>query len=825
MNSPLDNLHDDIRDHLERETQDNLDRGMTPEQARHAALRKFGNVAHVMEETRDVWRRVWLEQLLQDLHYGARFLLRNPRFAAVVTLTMALGIGVNTAVFSVVNTVLLKPVTYPNASRLAWLGAYDPHVKHDYVFNQDYFEWRRLAQSYSAMSAYGLQQPGILTARGSSQLNGIFVAGDFWKMTAARPAAGRLFADGEQDCLVLTWDYFQREFSGDPSAVGRAITLNGHNATITGVLPPTFRFQFPMWWAASQSEPVEAFLTLPRPLEGIAGSMQVVATLKPGVGIAQADQELRSLELNLRRSNVRVMPLQKQLSGSSTSALFVLLAAGLFVLLIAMVNVANLLLARATLRHREVAIRAAVGAGRGRVLRQMLAESVLQAVAGGAAGLLLARLALGAVIRISPNAIPRLAETRIDARVLLFTLALSVLAGLVFGAVPALSLRRGNLHEALKSGARNSSSVGGLRLRRMLVAVELSLAIVLLTGAGLMLKSYARMMAHPPGFDPESVAVMKVRFVGPRYLDDAAHHAYVRALLPVLEGTPGLRSAGVSCYIFIPSLGARLNAVSPGYLQALGMRLQKGRWIAESDAREALLNQSMARQIFGDQDPIGRQISLPRPWTIVGVVDDVKYSRLDADPPPEIYIPIGRAPDLYGVEIAARTTGSSAAMTSSLVRRIAAIDPTVPVFDVKTLKAALSDSISPRLFNLFLLGGFAAAALLLAVVGIYGVTAYSVAERTREIGMRMALGARRGQVAAMVLREALPLTLAGIAAGLLAAAALARWMSSLLYGVEYSDPPTFAAVALVLAITAIAACIAPALKAASIAPTVALRYD
>ena len=832
---PLDGFEDDIRDHIERETGDNIERGMSPEAARLAALRQFGNVARVMEETREVWRWVWIGQLLQDLRYGLRFLRRNPRFAAVVVLTMALGIGVNTAVFSVVNTVLLKPVTYPNPERLVWIGAYDPNIRRDFVWQPDFSDWRRQARSYSAMAAFGYQQAALATPRGTGQVTGVYVAGDFWALTGTRAASGRLFGD-EEDCLVLSWDFFEREFSGDASVVGQTATMNGHPVRIIGVLPAMFRFQFPMWWAAVHPDPVEVYLSVPRPGEGVAQSMQVVAALKPGVAVEQARAEMQSLEAHLiearggeshRMTNLHVDRLGEQLGGSSRQALLVLLASGAFVLLIATVNVANLLLARATLRQKEVAIRAAVGAGRSRVIGQLLAESAVQAVAGGAAGLLLARWAIYLLVRISPNAIPRLSETVIDARVLLFTLAVSLLAGILFGAAPALSLRRWNLHDSLKSGTRNSAGMGGLRLRRLLVGVELALAIVLLTGAGLLWKSYERMNAHAPGFDPEHVIVMKVRFAGPQYGEEAAHQAYARELLRRLADAPGTRSAGLSCWILGQSMPFpfRINAVSPGYLQALGITLQKGRWLAESDTFGALLNESMARQAFGGMDPIGRQILLPRKVTVVGIVSNLKYSKLDAEPPPEVFLTIGRAPDLYGVEIAAHVTARPAAMIPVLRKLVADVDPSLPVYDVKTLQDALAESIAPRRFNLFLLGGFAAAAFLLAVVGIYGVTAYSVAERTREIGMRMAMGARRGQVAAMVVRQALPVTVVGIAAGLAAAWSFARLIETLLYDVQATDPGTFLAAAILLGITALGACIGPALKAASVDPTVALRYE
>ena len=691
------------------------------------------------------------------------------------------------------------------------------------------------AQSYSGMAAYGYHQAALATLRGTGQITGVYVAGDFWGITGARAALGRLFSD-EPDCLVLTWDFFEREFAGDASVVGRTVTMNGHPVHITGVLPAAFRFQLPMWWAAVHPDPVEVYLSVPRPGEGVAGSMQVVAALKAGITVRQADAELRALEAHLMeidraehfgRTHLRVEPLSEQLGGGSRRALIVLLAAGAFVLLIAIVNVANLLLARATLRQKEVAIRAAVGAGRARVVRQLLVESALQAMAGASAGLVLARWALYAMVRVSPNAVPRLSEAGIDARVLVFTLAVALLAGLLFGAAPALSLRRWNLHDSLKSGGRNSAGLSGLRLRRMLVGVELALAIVLLTGAGLMLKSYARMSAHPPGFDPEHVIVMKVRFVGPQYDDDAAHQAYARELRRRLEAVPGLRAAGLSCWIngFGQPFSFRYNGVSPGYLQAMGMTLRKGRWLTDGDTFGALLNESMARQVFGELDPIGRQVSLPRKVTVVGVVANVKYSQLDAEAPPEAFVTIGRAPDLYGVEIAVLAKERPAMLIPSLVKLVSAVDPTLPVYDVKTLEDALAQSIAPRRFNLYLLGGFAVAAFLLAVVGIYGVTAYSVAERTREIGMRMALGARRGQVAAMVVREALPVALVGIAGGLAASWGLGRLIESLLYNVNAGDPETFLGVALLLTITAIAACIGPARRAASVDPTVALRYE
>jgi predicted permease len=842
----LDGLEEDIRDHIERETQDNIERGMTPAEARHAALRKFGNVTRAMEETRDIWRWIWLEQLLQDLGYSLRSLRRNPRFAAVAALTLALGIGMTTAVFSVIDTVLLKPLAYPNPERLVWMGEYDPNLQRDIAMFQDFSDWRKQARSYAGMAAYGYRQAVIGTGQGSSDVTAVYVAGDFWRITGARAAVGRLFGEEEADCVVLSWDFFQREFGGDARRVGQPLVMNGRPARIAGVLPRSFRFQFPMWWTAAHPQPVEAYISPPPSAERMVQFTQVVAALKPGIRIEQAQAELESLEKHLVEEagreppipKVRIGPLQEKLAGGSRRALMVLLAAGGFVLLIAAVNVANLLLARATVRRKEVAIRAALGAGRMRVMGQLLAESVLLALAGGAAGLLLARWAIASLVRISPFAIPRLAEAAIDTRVLAFTLGISLLTAILFGAGPAFSLWRANLHDALKDGARSSSGLAGQRTRQMLAAVELSLAIVLLTGAGLMLKSFARMNEHAPGFVPEKVIVMKVRFAGPQYEEKPAQQAYLRELLRRVESAPGVLSAGVSTWFLFDGAPAfpadttpgqthliRVNAASPGYLKALGMTLVKGRWLRASDSAGAMLNESMARQAFGAMDPLGRQLSIPQPATVVGVLADVKYSKLDAAAAPEAFVGFEQVPPLNGTEIAVRTAGSTAALAPALRKLVTDIDPSQPVYDVKTLDQALAASIAPRRFNLFLLGVFAVSALVLAAVGIYGVMAYSVAERTREIGVRIALGARRGQVATMVVREALPIAAAGIAAGLAATWALTRLMATLLYDVQATDPETFLTVAILLGITALAACAAPALRAASIDPTVALRYE
>ena len=600
MNRHLKNLDRDIRDHIERETLANIDRGMSPADARAAALRAFGNITHVTEQTREVWSLVWLDQLWQDVRYGIRMLRRNPVLTLVVVLTLALGIGMNTAVFSVLNADLLRPIGYPNPGRLVWLGDYDTFLKRDMVRGSDFAAWREHARSFSAMAAYSREQTSVATAGGATNVNGAAIGGDFWAITArGRPALGRLFGVmDERGAIVLAWELFEREFSGDPRLIGQTVMLDGRAATVTGVLEKQFRLEFPRWWIASERQPVEAYSPLSTSGSERLRGVQVVGALKPGVGTQQALAELAVLEkpcgrmtgMAVRRT-FRWSLCRNRWREMRRPALLVLFGcAAFFVLMIATVNIMNLLLARATARRKEIAIRASMGAGRARVIRQFLTESLLIAMLGGAAGLALARGAIALMIRISPNAVPRLEETTIDGWVLAFTFAISAGAGVIFGVGPAISMWRGNLHGALKESARTSASPSGLRARRLLVAGEFSLAIVLLTGAALMLKSFWLMNAHPPGFSPESVLSLKVRA---RYKTKEAQAAFLKELVQRLESTPQIEAAGLSMWVAYSGAPGfpndsspdqthtvRLNFVSQGFLKAMSTTLVKKRTLA-----------------------------------------------------------------------------------------------------------------------------------------------------------------------------------------------------------------------------------------------------
>ena len=864
----LDRLADDIRDHIERETRDNMERGMAPEEARAAALRKFGNVTGVLEDTRAVWQRVWLEQLLQDVRFGARMLRRDPAFTLVVVLTLALGIGLNTAVFSVVNAVLIRPLPYPGAERLVWLTNYYPVLKAEIVAGVDFLDWKAQAQSFDELVAYSISQPTLATADAAEPHWIAQVTGDFWKLSGARPALGRLFTGVEPDALVLSDGLFERRFGRDPRAIGKVVTMGGRPVTIAGVLEPDFRFVLPQSWrgderAGPDSRDIEGYFLNPiapgsEVRSGGVTIQMVAARLRPGVPLENARAEMHGIQARIARQNpgwnyelqkLRVVPLQEKLVGDARPALLILLGAVGFVLLIACANIASLLLARAASRRKEIAIRAAIGAGRARIMRQFLGENVALGLLGGAAGLLLARLAVAALAQVAPQAVVRLDEASLDWRVLLFSLGITLAAGALFGFSPGISLRRCGAFDDLKIGGRTSAAGStGLAFRRLLVAGEMGLAIVLLAGAGLLIKSFWRMNEHPPGFDPARTLEVQLRLTGPRYRDLPQQRVYLQELLKRVQGTPGVEAAGVVHMVASGPIqridepanlsphtptGA-FDIVSAAFGRVLGLRLVRGRWLTDREPGPVvMINERFARLVFGDSNPIGRRIVDPllapipegSPATVVGVVGDLKYTRLDADARPEVYLPYTQSAGLQGATVMVRTLGDSSLLAPAIRRLIAEIDRTQPPGEIKTLEQALAESVAPRRFNLFFLGTFAAAALLLALVGIYGAVAYSVSQRTHEIGVRTALGAPGGETVRMVIRQGMTIVLAGIAAGLGAAFALTRLMASLLFEVRPTDPATFGAVTLLLAATALAASWIPARKAARVDPLVTLRHE
>jgi putative ABC transport system permease protein len=836
-------------------------------------VHKFGAVKRMWEGTREAWTLVWLEQLFQDLRFASRVLRRNLAFAAAIVLTLALAIGMNTAMFSVVNAVLLQPLPYPSPERLIHLANGEPTCgPYDCMVSRaDFALWRAQAHSFEKMAAYGNEDAALVDADNSDTERIASITGDFWDIAGAKPAVGHLFGPTEANVLVLTWALYEHRFSSNPGVVGKTVIVDGHPFTIVGVLPKDFRFLFPQeLWTGDELRDIDAFIPLPdaheAPGDPISADpklgpmpvwVRVVGRLKPNVPFNQAKAEMQGIFERIVRSYpkgflhmyqadsiryFRFMLLSERLVGRSRLALMVLFGAVAFVLLIAISNIANLLLARSSTRQRELAIRTSLGAGRTRIIRQFLAESILLALLGGIAGLVVARCALIFVIWIGSQAIPRIAETRIDGWVLAFTLAISLATGVLFGLAPASSFWRRNPDEVLNVRA-TSASGSPLRLRGLLVSLELAMAIVLLSAAGLMLRSFWRMNDYPPGLAPDKILVMKVSLSGGPYFKNwPQQDAYLNELSRRIGSVPGVQAFGIDCGALnqpvdvegVPSgppnarPAVALRAVSPGYLRVIGVGLTQGHWPTERETFDVVLvNQSLAWKTVGrGREIVGRHLHGSfLNATIAGVVTDFRDWQLDEPPAPQVYMAYQRATVVNSVRVVVRTSVDPAYIESAIRKLVSGIDRNVPVYQLQTLQQALFDSIAPRRFNMFLLGTFAATALLLALVGVYGVIAYSVVQRTREIGIRMALGAEHGEIVGMVVRQGMKMAVAGIAVGLLAALTLTRLMASMLYDVKSSDPATFFTVALVLALTAFVACFLPALKAARVDPMVALRYE
>jgi len=864
-------LAEEIEACLEMLVQAKVAEGLGPEEARRAALIELGGVEQVKESVREVrvghfFRTVW-----QDFRYGVRWLRRSPGFTAVAVLTIALGVGANTAIFSVVNAALLRPLPYNDPSGLVLLWGADraTGAERGQVSATDAADWRAQARSFEAVATYGDWRP--LLAEGSGEperLPAAQVGDGYFDVMKGQPLLGRTFLPEEQDdgkdfVVVLGHGLWQRRFGGDPSIVGRAVRLNGRPHTIVGVMPPDFT-SLP---AGLLHEPAELYRPVAeQPAEAERGSrhLRAIARLKPGVTLEHAQAEMTTVARRIEEAHpaentnygVRVTPLREDLVGNVRPALLLLFGAVGFVLLIACANVGNLLLARAGARRREIAIRAALGAGRGRIVRQLLTESLLLSLAGGGLGLLVAAWGTGVVERVGLQLVPWLGRVETDARILAFTFVVSVFTGIVFGLVPALQASRPDLNESLKEGGRAGAGAAGGRLRGALVIAEVALSLVLLVGAGLLIKSVARLRGVDPGFTAGGVVTMSLWLPGVKYPKGDSQHDFYARLAERVGNIPGVEAVGVTSVLPVSGgfdgrtievegraygAGERPEVenyyVSPGYLRAMSIRLMRGRAFTDADTKDAppvvLVSETMARRQWGDEDPLGKRLryydpyaNREVPWrTVVGVVADVKLTRLDREGAQGLYAPEAQTPSPAMTLVVRTAAGEPAGVVPAVRREIGALDRDLAVFNVKTMDELVADSLLLRRFSMLLLGAFAALALILASVGIYGVIAYTVSQRTHEIGVRMALGARRSDIFRLVVGRGMLLTLAGVAAGLIAALSLTRLMESLLFGVSASDPPTFVAIALLLTAVSLAACYVPARRATRVDPLIALRHE
>jgi putative ABC transport system permease protein len=859
-------LTEELRAHIDLLTEKKIGEGLNPDDARRAALIEVGGIEQVKERVREVRTGRSLEDLSQDLRYALRGLRKHRGFTAVAVITLALGIGANTAIFTVINTVLLRPLPYERPDQLVVLMETIAERPAG-VSYPNFVDWRNQSTSLENVAAVRNRESFNLTGAGESErLQGRLVSANFLSTLGVKPIRGRDFAaeedqPGANPVAIISHALWQRRFGADENILGKQLTLNGQQFTVIGVTPPNFQY------ATEADVSVPIGLSAERfKLRGKDPGVISFARLKPGTSIETANAELNTIAARLEQQypdtntgrRVRLESLRETVVGDVRPILLTLLGAVGFVLLIACANVANLLLTRSAGRQKEMAIRTALGAGRARILRQLFTESAVLALAGGVVGLLLAIWGTRLISSYIPEDIPRMSELGIDGRVLLFTLGASLLTGVFFGLAPALQSSDSNLTETLKEGERNSSR-GHNRAGKLLVISEVALTLVLLVGAGLLVKSFWRLSQVDPGFDPQNVLAMQIA-VSARPEEGQKVNGFLSDLQSRIKTLPGVQSVSVSNGL--PFEGANfppfliegqqppppgqdptglLYTVSPDYFKTMGIDLVRGRLFSSQDTREspqvALIDEVFARNYFPNQDPIGRRFRLNTPDAesreIIGVVRHVEHAGLEGQTAntAEFYfnfdqLPIATLPRyVRRVNLLVRTTVEPLSLAGSVRNQISALDKDQAVFNVRTMEQALSRSVAARRFSMILLGVFAILAMTLAAVGIYGVISYSVAQRTREVGIRMALGANTIDVIKLVVRDGLKLVLIGVGVGLAGALLLTRMMTTLLFGVTPTDAVTYATVALALIVVALIACCIPARRATKVDPLVALRFE
>jgi putative ABC transport system permease protein len=808
----------------------------------------------------------WEDEMIQDLRYGVRMLVKTPGFTIIAVVTLALGIGANTAIFSVVNAVLLRPLPYPEPQQLVMLEEMERDGTSGLTTFATFSDWRERSKSFGSMS---LVRYWEVTLTGDSEpelLPGMRVSANFFTTLGVKPALGREFLETEDHpdtryVVMLSHEIWKRRFQSDPNIVGRPISLSGISFTVVGVMPQDFDelLSARLYSPAALWAPIGYEATQPWACR-TCHHVQALARLKQEVGIDQAKAEMDAISASLfsehprdySTSGVAVIPLQKKFFGQVQTALAVLLGAVGLVLLIACSNVANLLLARSSARAGEFAIRAALGASRRRILRQLLTESLLLTLAGALIGLLLAKWSLGLIVAISPATILRLHEVGIDGSVLGFTLLVSVAAALFFGLVPALSASRMDLNVSLKERGRGVAFLSHGRMRSALVIGEVALSLALLIAAGLLVKSFFRLVRVTPGFDPDNLLTLHVSASGPRYENEDSVRAFFDEAISRVQALPGVESVGIVSNLPLDSNrdgfgfhiegrpspnpadapSAERYVITPDYLKTMRIPVKRGRGFTSEDRPQSLqvvlVNETAVRRCWPDEEPLGKRIRLGGPdnpiRTIVGIVGDVNHDGLDKAPEMQAYVPQTQWTNSL-VQFVIRTSGDPQAVVNPVCREIWSVDKDQPIYRIATMGDLVSTSVAQRRFTLILIGFFAVIALLLAAVGIYGVMSQLVAQRTHEVGIRMALGAQTGDVLKLVIGEGMRLALIGLAIGLSASLALSRWLKDLLFAVEPTDPVTFSAIVFLLMVAALLACYLPARRAAKIDPLSALRHE
>jgi putative ABC transport system permease protein len=859
----MEDLDQDIRDYIERETQDNIERGIPPEEARYAALRKFGNVARVKEDTREVWSFVWLEQFWQDVRFGLRQLRRSPGFTAVALLTLALGIGANTVIFSMVNSVLLRPLAYREAQQLYLVREIIPELSQTYPTlpaNLPNFRvWQRDCHSFAEV-AIVTSTGAILTGYGESEdIYGGLASANLFDVLGIVPQLGRAFlpqedTPGKDHVVMLTDSFWRNRFHGDPTIVGRSITLDGKPFQVVGILPASFRFPLltdyfkPLGLDPGQFSPLGEF------------DYTAIARLKPGTSVAQALAELNVIQARIAKDamqevglRAQIIPLESAVVGTARRGLLLLLASVGAVLLIVCLNLANLLLVRVPARLREAGIRTALGASRTRLARQLLTESALLAILGGVLGVGLAYCGLRWLVAVAPANLPRIDEVHVDARVLWFTVFVSMLTGILFGALPAWRVAHAEPQQALKAGAVTITEARpARRLRESLIGFEVGVGTLLLIIAGLLITSMVRLLGVDKGFTTEHVLAADVSLPPWSYTKFAQKQEFYEDVLARVRALPGVKFAGwISRLplqgeekvddIYVPGqLTPRSQApvanyryVSPGYFQSMGIALRRGRLIepADRDRNVALISESVAKKVWPGENPLGKQFypgsDEKTLAEVIGVVADIRTVALDEPPLMMVYLPAGCARPWSGSysSLVVRAAVAPSALASAVRGAIQSVDSGVPIRHLRPMSEIVSESVGVRRFQMGLASLFAISALLLAALGIYGVVGYSVARRRQELGIRMALGAQGSHLRNLVLLQGMSPVVVGWAAGVLTALAAGGLLRGLLFGVTAQNPLTIAGVTVVVLVTAALACYVPARRAMKVDPMVALRYE
>jgi putative ABC transport system permease protein len=803
-----------------------------------------------------------MNTLFKDIRYAVRTLIRRPGFVAIAVITLGLGIGANTAMFTVVNAVLLRPLSFPEPEQLVLLQGVNPNlgITESNMSMPDIADWQKQSQSFEHIG--GFISGGVLLSNGdeNERIRGVAVYGNFFSLLRTNAMLGRVIQPddaetGRESVMVLSYGLWQRRFGSDPNVIGTKVMVSGESTTIVGVMPPGFDYpeQSEGWWN---------FEINPTNERRDNRFVNVIGRLKPNVSIQQAQAEMDTINQRLAQSyvdtnqgwSVKLTNLHESLVGELRTALLVLLGAVAFVLLIACANVANLLLARATFRQKEIAVRTALGASRLRIIRQLLTESFLLSIISGVLGLLLSVWLTRLLIAVSPPNSPRFNEIAIDANVFLFTLAVTILTAFVFGLAPALTLSRPAMNETLKEGGRQGTpGVARNRIGSLLMVSEIALSFILLAGAGLLIKSFFRLTEVNPGFNPDNVLTMRMGLPPGKYKQGEPRAQIFNQIIEHVKTLPGVQSAGAILSLPLGgdtfnvgrgliregqpetpdnALNAMYYPITPDYFRTLQIPLKSGRTFTENDNNQSpkviIVNETLARKLWPGESPLGRNIKVWRdekfPREIVGVVGDVKSS-LDEDAPTQMYVPYAQDAGWGSLTLAVRTTGEPSALAGAVRDAVRSVEKGVPLYNLKTMNDVFATSAGPRRTPMLLFTAFSGVALLLAMLGIYGITTYYVTQRTHEIGIRIALGAQLGDVLRLVLSRGMLLAIVGVGLGLVGAFLLTRYLTTMLFGVAPVDPLTFGGVAVVLISVALIACYLPARRATKVDPLVALRYE